>query len=673
MALLSIYRWSKIVSQHKLGKRIVTLGRSSQCDVVLSDKDVSALHANIVNIKKSFQLVDLNSTNGTFHRNKKISSSFLEDQDTFRIGHYNIMFREKDDPEVTSITRVSRDYIQQSQEVLAQIREKHLTPSREGTDVSSAGRLLEKSIDELNGTLVNAQKAYEQLKIVYDLANAINSAKGFESVLRTVLDQAIKTTNMERGAIVLYNEKEELEPIVSVGMEKEVEKDPNSILSFSVIKKALDDNKITCITNIKKYKELSGAQSIVARNIKASVCMPLKTRNKKIIGALYLDSRFGNTNKSNMQRDFLSMFSIFTATAIETRQAAQREKTMAQELAASRERDKYRRKLKQLESENKRLVKKAEQSPVKNILGVSAPMKQLFHLIEKFAPSEMPVLITGETGTGKTLVARNLHDLSRRSKKPLITIDCAAIPSELLESELFGYEKGAFTGALSLKKGRMEAGEEGTLFLDEIGDMPLSLQVKLLRFLQEKRFERVGGTRTLALDVRIIAASNRDLKRAVTKGSFREDLFYRLCGATIHVPPLRERGEDIILLANSFLNDVCEEHSLSVRGFSPEARNTVLHYPWKGNVRELINIVQRSAILCEGDFIKIEDLSLESESFSKTDIKPLKQVHETIDRKLIKQALFAYKGNLSRMARKLGISRSTLRELMKKYKIKGLK
>ncbi len=259
--------------------------------------------------------------------------------------------------------------------------------------------------------------------------------------------------------------------------------------------------------------------------------------------------------------------------------------------------------------ENRRLTAKLqERYHFNNIVGKSAPMQRIYDLIEKVAPTRATVLVTGESGTGKELIARAIHYNSPRKNEAFISVNCGALPENLLESELFGHERGAFSGAVSLRKGRFELAHRGTLFLDEISEMSPSLQVKLLRALQEMSFERVGGTETLSVDVRIVAASNRDLKQEIAAGRFRSDLYYRLNVVHIHLPPLRERRDDIPLLVDHFLKKYASEGVRDHISMAPEALRCLLDYPWPGNVRELENVVERAVILCTGDRITPEDL-----------------------------------------------------------------
>ncbi len=318
-----------------------------------------------------------------------------------------------------------------------------------------------------------------------------------------------------------------------------------------------------------------------------------------------------------------------------------------------------------------------------SIVGKNVRMQEIYQLIEKVAPTAASVLITGESGTGKELVARAIHVNSPREKKPFISVNCAALPETLLESELFGHERGSFTGATAMRKGRFELADSGTLFLDEIGDIPLPLQAKLLRVLQERSFERVGGSRQIKVDVRIITATNRELKDEVTEGRFREDLYYRLNVLHIHLPPLRERADDIPMLADHFIgkfSGVLHKPELKI---STDALRYLVGLPWEGNVRELENTIERAAILCSNNTIRTEDvhpdMSAESaavgwapdidiEKFIPANL-PLPEVLSGVEERMVKRALKDADYVQARAAERLGITKSLLQYKMKKYQL----
>jgi transcriptional regulator with GAF, ATPase, and Fis domain len=328
---------------------------------------------------------------------------------------------------------------------------------------------------------------------------------------------------------------------------------------------------------------------------------------------------------------------------------------------------------------------------IDGIIGNSPVLREVYKILEKVAPTDSTVLVTGESGTGKELLVRALHKNSRRREKPFVPINCGAIPKELLESELFGHEKGAFTHAIRSRPGRFELADGGTIFLDEIGDMDLSLQVKILRALQEKEIERVGGTATKKVDVRVVAATNRDLEVEVAAGRFREDLFYRLNVIPLHLPPLRERGEDILVLAEYFLRGFCVEKDRPLMQVAPKAKAMLVGYSWPGNVRELENFMERLSILCEGQQVQPEDLPekiqrnagmpeqeaarqiILSAGFTWPELKDmrekglwLKEFLDEIEERLLTEALKEAGGVKNQAAELLGIKRTTLIEKLKK-------
>jgi len=313
------------------------------------------------------------------------------------------------------------------------------------------------------------------------------------------------------------------------------------------------------------------------------------------------------------------------------------------------------------------------------MIAESREMQLVERLIGKVKDSEISVLITGESGTGKELVARAIHFTGKRRHGPFIVVNCAAIPAELMESELFGHERGAFTGAVQRSIGKFEQANGGTIFLDEIADLNLALQAKFLRVLQSKEFERIGGSDTLKVDVRVISATNRNLKDAVKAKQFREDIYYRLASFPIHLPPLRERGADIIQLAEHFLKRFSEELKIRVKGFTREALEAIYRYPWPGNVRELESAIKRAVLLADGDIITMQDLPLvaqpfkdasmeletEGKLFHDNKIVPLDRIKE----QAVRRAVEITRGNLALTARELDISRSTLYKLIERYEI----
>ena len=322
-----------------------------------------------------------------------------------------------------------------------------------------------------------------------------------------------------------------------------------------------------------------------------------------------------------------------------------------------------------LEAENRRLAEALGTSPLDGVIAASDAMLKVCRTVEKVAPTDATTLLQGESGTGKEVLARALHALSTRSDKPFVAINCAAIPENLLESELFGFERGAFTGAVKQTPGKIEVADGGTLFLDEIGDMPMSLQAKLLRFLQERTVERIGGRTEIPVDVRVLCATNKNLRQAMSVGAFRDDLYYRISEITIDIPPLREREGGRLLLAQFLLNKFAKQQGRVIKGFADDAHDAIEAHAWPGNVREMENKIKAAVIMAEGKFVTAADMGL-----SVVDVRPslnLRVVRQHAETNAIRQALGRTGGNISRTAELLGITRPTLYDLMAKYAIRA--
>ena len=334
-----------------------------------------------------------------------------------------------------------------------------------------------------------------------------------------------------------------------------------------------------------------------------------------------------------------------------------------------------------LENENRELRTRVDNKfGLENVIGESPAMQEIFEVVQQVAPARASVLVLGESGTGKELIAKAIHNLSPRAKQPLVTVHCAALSPTLLESELFGHEKGAFTGAHERRIGRFEQANGGTLFLDEIGEIDQAIQVKLLRFLGERTFERVGSNKTLTADVRLIAATNRNLEEQVSKGDFREDLFFRLRVVEMRLPPLRDRGTDVIMLAKAFLKEFSDENGKPIEGLHPDAVEALLNHPWPGNVRELRTAIEHSVVLCRDDTITLQDLppSIRGESSTLThpDAKEVltkkNLTVEDAEKALIIRALKEFDGNRTKAAKKIGMSRRTLHRKLHTYNLHDL-
>ena len=384
----------------------------------------------------------------------------------------------------------------------------------------------------------------------------------------------------------------------------------------------------------------------------AFICVPVKLGNETI-GALSAECPYGGENLSlDQDLRILSILASLIAHAVRLRQFAEEEEALV--------------------AENQRLHRElADRYRPANIVGNSREMAPVYEMIGQVAQSDATVLIRGESGTGKELIAQAVHYGSRRSEGPFVRVNCAALPEGLVESELFGHERGAFTGAVQQRPGRFERASGGTIFLDEIGDLPASVQVRLLRVLQEREFERVGGNATLKTDVRVVAATNRDLEQDLEHGRFRADLYYRLNVFPIHVPPLRERRTDIILLADHFIEKYNERHGRSIGRLSTPAIDLLMAYHWPGNVRELENAIERAVLLADGDVLHARLLppSLQMARLDDKRSGPLRTQVQALEKELIIDALKVNKGNRAAAARQLGISERIMGLRVEKYRL----
>ncbi|HQU15304.1 MAG: PEP-CTERM-box response regulator transcription factor [Chromatiales bacterium 21-64-14] len=323
----------------------------------------------------------------------------------------------------------------------------------------------------------------------------------------------------------------------------------------------------------------------------------------------------------------------------------------------------------ELEMENRRLSEQQTGAPLDGVISCSPGMLDVCRTVEKVAPADATALLLGESGTGKELIARALHALSARKDGPFIAINCAAIPETLLESELFGYEKGAFTGAAKQTAGKIEGADQGTLFLDEVGDLPMSLQAKLLRFLQERVVEHLGGRQEIPVDVRVVCATHRDLAALIAAQEFREDLYYRISEIAIRIPPLRDRAGDVLMLARHFLERFARQEGRVLAGFSEDALSALEVYPWPGNVRELKNRIKRAVIMADGKYLSARDLELGAPDGAAASFK-LREVREHAERQAVLRALGHVSGKISEAAELLGVSRPTLYDMIRKFRLK---
>ena len=478
--------------------------------------------------------------------------------------------------------------------------------------------------------------AYHKL---FDFSAKLMEKHDLDDLLEALMDSVVEITNADKGFLILMD-GDEMHVKVARNLMRENIADALSQLSDSIVAKVVKTMKPVIISDAMNDEEFAGSKSIMKLRLTSVICVPLLERGK-LIGLIYV----GNDSIVDLlQPETMQILTIF---------AAQASLIVSNALL-----------LDHLRVDNRQLTQRLEQIRFGEIVGTSAPMQEVFKKVEKVAGTDISVLITGETGTGKELIAREIHSRSPRAGQPFVTINCGAIPENLLESELFGHVKGAFTGAVANKQGKFQAAHGGTLFLDEIGEMPLNLQVKLLRAIQERIIIRVGDTRAEAVDIRIVAATNRSLEDEIQAGRFREDLYYRLNVVNIHLPPLRVRQEDVVVIARYLLGRYAKEYDSKVKGFSPNATVGIRKHHWPGNIRELENRIKKALVLAESTMIGPDDLGLTPEVLPP--ILTLAEAKDKFQRDYINEVLALNNGNRTKTARDLGVDpRTVFRHLEK--------
>ena len=474
---------------------------------------------------------------------------------------------------------------------------------------------------------------------LFEFSAKLMEKHDLDELLDALMDAVVDITSADKGFLVLMD-GDEMQVKVARNLKRENIADAVSQLSDSIVAKVVKTLKPVIISDAMNDEEFAGSKSIMKLKLTSVICVPLLDRGK-LTGLIYV----GNDSVVDLfQPDTMQILTVF---------AAQASLIVANAML-----------LDQLRFDNRQLTQRLEQIRFGEIVGTSAPMQEVFKKVEKVAGTDISVLITGETGTGKELIAREIHIRSPRAQAPFVTINCGAIPENLLESELFGHVKGAFTGAVVNKQGKFQAAHGGTLFLDEIGEMPLNLQVKLLRAIQERIINRVGDTRPEPVDIRIVAATNRNLEEEIHGGRFREDLYYRLNVVNIHLPPLRDRQEDVVVIARYLLGRYAKEYDSKVRGFSPNATVAIRKHHWPGNIRELENRLKKVLVLAESTMIGPDDLGLNADVLPR--ILSLSDAKDKFQREYINEVLALNNGNRTKTARDLGVDpRTVFRHLEK--------
>src|ERR1041385_7003767 len=588
----------------------MVIGRETAANLCIADASVSRRHSKIEKKESGFVLTDLESLNGTFVNDVPVKSRLLEHGDRVRIGDSQFLF---------------------------------LTHEGDATSKSSDVRLEEAHVVSGSTVQIRFDDAIYQmtrdLAALMKISTSINSIRGLDNLLERLLELLFEVVPAQRGAILLADQ-DSFETSLVFGLDRVLGKDASVTVSRTIVQQVLRDG-VALLANDAASETTLASESLIAARTRSVMCVPLILFDRKL-GVLYLDSTLV---RDQFNRDHLQLVTAIAGIA-----------AVAIENA---------RQFEWLETENERLL--ADVNIEHNMVGESAAMQRVYHFISKVAPTDATVLISGESGTGKELAARAIHRNSKRASKTFMAVNCAALTESLLESELFGHEKGSFTGALAQKKGRLEIADGGTIFLDEIGELTPPLQVKLLRVLQEREFERVGGTVTIKVDLRVIAATNKNLEEAIEAGEFRQDLYYRLNVVSLEMPALRERRDDIMLLANYFADKYGSRCNRKLKGFSPEARACLTSYDWPGNVRELENAVERAVVLGTTDQILAEDLPealLEREGTVAAPTNYHVAVAQT-KKQIILDAMDQASGNFAAAAKLLGVHPTYLQRLVR--------
>ncbi|MCA9673329.1 MAG: sigma 54-interacting transcriptional regulator [Myxococcales bacterium] len=596
MPTLRITSPGKDTRVHHLYKKVTSIGRSADNDVVVEDPDVASTHCHIHFDGRVFHLAPTERDNRIFINGKRRRKHDLSHQDEVRIGKSDMVFSLYDEP------------------------------------VAEA---------EASATSVDVSP----YRMLFEFSSKLLGSYELDRLLEALMDTVITVTNADKGFLVLF-EGENPRIAVARNLRSENINDAVDQLSDSIIAKVIRTRKPLIVSDALRDDEFSNSKSIINLNVVSVMCVPLMDKDS-LIGLIYV----GNDNVVELfEEQSLEVLTIFSAQASLILKNAML--------------------INELNVDRKQLQTRLETKRFGRIIGACDAMLEVFKKLEKVATTDISVMITGETGTGKELIASEIHDRSARANGPFVTINCGAIPESLLESELFGHVKGAFTGAVANKKGKFHAADGGTLFLDEIGELPMQLQVKLLRALQEKTIVRVGDTRPEQVDIRILAATNRDLEQEIRKANFREDLYYRLNVVNIHLPPLRARGEDIIVIAKYFLQKYSEEFGAKVKGFSPNATIALKKFDWPGNIRQLENHVKKAVVLADKASLSPEDLDITSDALPP--ILSLAAAKEEFQRTYINEVLARNNGNRTKTARDLGVDpRTIFRHLEREDELKA--
>jgi transcriptional regulator with GAF, ATPase, and Fis domain len=611
-----------------LYKPVTTVGRALGNDVAIPSHGLAETHVQVLFDGRDFNLEEVDKQAEILINGKKKRRARLVHGDRITLGDVEVSFSIFDEPQ--KVTRAGS-----------------------GPSDSNPASISETQLHVTNQQLAGLRKLYE-------FSEKLMMMKDIDQLLESMLDAVIEVTGAEKGLILLNDDAFTSGPHprkdapaevpassdaptsatpparirASRNVKREAIAETTGAISDSIVRKVIETGRPVIVSDALSDSQFKTSESVLALRLSSVMCAPLVSQGH-VQGVLYV----GNDRvKGLFDRNQLDVLSIFAAQASTILQNAML--------------------LNALLADKAKLVNELKDKRFGEIIGACPSMLEVFRKLQKVATTDISVLITGETGTGKELIAREIHRRSNRVNGPFIVINCGAIPENLIESELFGHVKGAFTGAIASRPGKFQAANGGTLFLDEIGELPLNLQVKLLRALQERVVFRVGDSKPEKVDIRIVAATNRVLEEEIRAGRFREDLYYRLNVVNIYLPGLRERGDDVIIIAKALLSKHTEELGAHVQGFTPQALAAVKKHPWPGNIRQLENRIKKALVLCEKSLLGPEDLDLGKEAESP--ILPLEKAKEEFQRKYVLEVLERNNGNRTQTARDLGVDPRTI-------------
>jgi transcriptional regulator with GAF, ATPase, and Fis domain len=599
-----------------LHKPVTTVGRALGNDVALAGDGLAETHAQVLFDGRDFNLEEVDKQADILINGKRKRRARLVHGDRLTLGDVALAFSMFDEP---------------------------ARPAAGSQGYGALAPLSETQLAITNQQLAGFRKLYE-------FSEKLMTMTEIEPLLEAMLDAVIEVTGAEKGLILLNDDAFMTGPKPATpapegarrgariraarNVNRDAVADAGGAISDSIVRKVLETGRAVIVSDALSDAQFKSSESVLALQLSSVMCAPFSSQGQ-VQGVLYV----GNDRVKNLfdknQLDVLSIFASQASLILENAML-----------------------LNALRADKEKLVAELKDKRFGEIIGACPSMMEVFRKLQKVATTDISVLITGETGTGKELIARELHRRSNRANGPFVVINCGAIPENLIESELFGHVRGAFTGAVASRPGKFQVANGGTLFLDEIGELPLNLQVKLLRALQERVVFRVGESKPEKIDIRVVAATNRVLEEEIRAGRFREDLYYRLNVVNLFLPPLRERGDDVLIIARALLSKHSEELGAHVQGMTPQALAAIKKSPWPGNIRQLENRIKKALVLCDKTLLTPEDLDLGKEAESL--ILPLEKAKEEFQRKYVLDVLERNNGNRTQTARDLGVDPRTI-------------